>query len=169
MAGYLYCSLVKLIRANRLISRVVNGMRKRKRKLPRGDLAFIFEEDEGNTSPRRSMEESSQVAPRGSRGRKHPAMMQIYGPSSLAVSRRRGDRRQIQPLRAIKQWKLSGGIWQSDINWADGWSGPTRAEAGFRLNRLNTRSSGMFDRIEWMKAISGKNEAWFAFHPGARH
>ena len=32
----------------------------RKRKHPREDLAFIFEEDERNTSPRRSMDESSQ-------------------------------------------------------------------------------------------------------------
>ena len=89
-------------------------------------------------------------------------MMQIYGPSSLAESRRRGDRRQIQHLRAIKQWKPSGGIWQSDKNWADAWCGPTRVDDKFRLNRLNTRSSGMSDRIEWMRAISGKVEAWFA-------
>lgn len=45
---------------------------KEKEETSEGDLAFIFEKDEGNASPRRSMDESSQWHRGGAEGGNTP-------------------------------------------------------------------------------------------------
>lgn len=118
--GYLYYSLVKLIRANRLISRVYNGMRERKRKHPREDLGFIFEEDERNTSPSRSMDESSQWhrgAPEEETPR-HDANLWTVQPGQISQEGR-------QTTDSASEGDQAVGAKRRDLaqrqNWAGGW------------------------------------------------